>query len=151
MLQDSWASLCSSGADAGWGAWQPRGYHHANYSVKEWESSTSGPVAPCSRAAAVREVKAAARAELAARDGRARELAAERNAALALAQQHAQQVQARVGCLTAAQQQLSMRSAGNYARVCLSVLAWCPRRWGPGKHVCATLPTPAVASLSSST
>jgi len=118
---------------------------------KEWESSTSGPAAPCSRAAAVREVKAAARAELAARDGRARELAAERNAALALAQQHAQQVQARVGCLTAAQQQLSMRSAGNYARVCLSVLAWCPRRWGRGKTVCATLPTPAVAGLTSST
>jgi hypothetical protein len=79
---------------------------------------TSGPVAPCSRAAAVREVKAAARAELAARDGRARELAAERNAALALAQQHAQQAQARVrlsGSHHGTTTQLSLRSAGTWA------------------------------------
>lgn len=40
-------------------------------------------------------MKAAARAELATRDGRVRELAAERNAALALAQQHAGQAQVR--------------------------------------------------------
>ena len=63
--------------------------------AQSWVHSGLTPSPSCSRAGAVREVKAAARAELATRDGCARELAAERNAALALAQQHAGQAQVR--------------------------------------------------------